>query len=75
VETGGNFGGSSDPSSADAFPVSKGVIWLFIATFAEVTPAVRPGFVTTLHFSHYSVLQVFICLNLNGNCLLRSICR
>jgi len=70
VETGGDLGGSSVSSSADAFPVSKGVIWLFIATFAEVTPAVRPGFVAALHFSHYSTLQVFICLDLNGICLL-----
>jgi hypothetical protein len=43
--------GSRGSSFADAFPVSKGVIWLFVATFAEVTPAVCPG-IATLHFSH-----------------------
>ena len=69
VETGGNFGGSSGSSFVDAFPVSKGVIWLLIATFAEVTPVVCPGFVSALYFSHYSTLQVFICLDLNGICL------
>jgi hypothetical protein len=56
-------------------PFPKGVIWLFIATFAEVTPAVCPDFVPTLHLSHYSTLQVFISLDLNGICLLRPICR
>jgi hypothetical protein len=74
VETGGNLGGSSGSSFADVFPVSKGVIWLFIATFAEVTPAVSPGFVAAVHFSHYSTLQVFVSLDLNGTCLLRPIC-
>jgi hypothetical protein len=75
VETGGNIVGGSGSSFADAFPVSKGVVWLLIATFAEVTPVVCPGFVATLHFSHYSTLQVFISLDLNGICLLCPICR
>lgn len=66
VETGENFGRSSGSSFTDTFPVSKGVIWLFIATFAEVPPVVCPGSAVTLHFSHYSTLQVFISLNLNG---------
>lgn len=51
VETGGNLGVNSGSSFADTFPVSKGVIWLLIATAAEVTPVVCPGFVATLHFS------------------------
>ena len=75
METGGNLGAISGSSFADASPVSKGVIWLFIATFAEVTPVVCPGFVATLHFSHYSTLQVFISLDLNGIYPLRPICR
>lgn len=66
---------SSGFSFTDAFLFSKGVIWLFIATFAEVTPVVCPGLVATLHFSHYSTLQVFISLDLNGICLLCPICR
>lgn len=72
METGGNFGGSSGSSFADAFPVSKGVIWLLIATIAEVTPVVCPGFVATLHFFHYSTLQVFIFLDLNGTVFVSS---
>lgn len=61
--------GSSGSSFANA--VYKGVIWLFIATIAEVTPVVCPGFVVSLHISYCSTLQVFISLDLNGICLLR----
>ena len=48
METGTNLGGSSGSSFANT--VSKGVIWLFIATFAEVTPVVCPGFVPSSYF-------------------------
>jgi len=51
VETGVNLARSSGSSFADVFPVSKGVVWLFLATSAEVTPVVcTAGFVAHLFF-------------------------
>ena len=50
MESGVNLGGSGGPSIADAFSLCKGVIWLFVATFAEVPPVVCLGFVATLSF-------------------------
>ena len=46
----------------------KGVIWLFLATIAEVPPAVGPSefLVPLLLSDHRLTLQVFISLNLNG---------
>jgi len=40
MEAGVNPGGVGGPSFADIPFIHKGVIWLFIATVAEVTPAV-----------------------------------
>lgn len=39
MEAGVNLGGVGGPSFADIPSIPKGVIWLFLATIAEVTPA------------------------------------
>jgi hypothetical protein len=65
VET-GNLDRDRGSSSTDVLPVVKGVIWLFLATFAEVTPVVSPAGFARVLFSHYITLQVFITLDLNG---------
>jgi hypothetical protein len=66
VEAGLNRCAGGGSSFADVLSVSKGVIWLFLATIAEATPAVSPaGFVPPLLFSHHITLQVFISLDLN----------
>ncbi len=45
--------------------IAKGVIWLFLATIAEVTPVV--SLAISLHrFFVLITLQVFISLDLNG---------
>ena len=45
--------------------IHKGLIWLVVATIAEVLPAVGGWFnITTPPL--IMMLQVFICLNLNG---------
>jgi hypothetical protein len=55
VETGLTleWGGSS---FADVLSIPKGVIWLFLATFAEVTPAVSPASFGATH-SFFSSLH------------------
>ena len=51
-QVGISAGAASLPSLMhSSFP--KGIIWLFIATCAEVTPVVCPVLVTTLHYSQY----------------------
>ena len=62
----GNFDRDRCFSSTDVLPVVKGVIWLFLATFAEVTPVVSPAGFAPVLFSHYITSQVFITLDLNG---------
>ena len=43
----------------DVLPVAKGVVWVFLSTFAEVMQAVSPaGFLAPLRFSHYITLKV-----------------
>ena len=57
---------------AHSFPygifVYKGIVWLLLATVAELPPTVRLGILlASLIFAHgYFVPQVFIFLNLNG---------
>jgi hypothetical protein len=49
------------------FPILKGIIWLLIATVAEVPPTASFASLPIYHFSHhYMNDQVFIFLNLNG---------
>ena len=53
METGSILDRDRRSSFVDVLPVVKGVIWLFLATFAEVTPVVSPaGFVAPLLFSY-----------------------
>jgi len=49
-------------------PVRKGVIWLLLATAAEVPPTVCPvSFLAHPRFANHQVTsQVLIVLNLNG---------
>lgn len=47
--------------------VLKGVLWLLLATVAEVPGGVSSEYSCTAHFPHHRVMsQVFIILNLNG---------
>ena len=50
--------------------VGKGLIWLFLATIAEVPPVVSVAspIYPPLLFIVTSSSQVFICLNLNSTC-------
>ena len=75
METGVNLGGVGGPSFTDMPSISKGVIWLFVATIAEVTPAASlANFVTLSSFVLISTLQVFVSLDLNGRHFLCPIC-
>ena len=48
-------------------PIHKGLIWLLVATIAEVLPAVSGWFYFPVHSTHHDIIsQVFIALNLNG---------
>ena len=47
--------------------IHKGVIWLLVATIAEVLPAVSGQSYVTLLSAYRDIMsQVFLCLNLNG---------
>ena len=50
-----------------AVRIHKGVIWLLVATIAEVPPAVSGLTHVPLLFAYRDIIpQVFLCLNLNG---------
>jgi hypothetical protein len=71
METGGGGGCSSRSllsTFSDVLSAYKGVVWLLLATIAEVPPVVSLATSLALlsHFTHYSI-QVLMCLNLNGN--------
>lgn len=61
VETGLNLAMGGSSSFADMPSLAKGVIWLFLATIAEVTPVVSPPrFVAPLlFFSFHCVVGVY----------------
>jgi len=61
--------------STDMLSIRKGVIWLLMATAAEVPPTVGPiYFIAHLLCVHCSVmLQVFLILNLNGTVVFFSV--
>ena len=76
METNLDLGGGGGCSSSLDYVLSvpNGVIWFFLASSAEVTPAVSPaGFIAPLFFPHYFTLQVFASLNLNGSLFFRPI--
>jgi hypothetical protein len=50
VETGSILDRDRRSSFVDVLPVVKGVIWLLLATFAEVTPVVSPAGLLLLFF-------------------------
>jgi len=68
VETGLILGSPGALLSLILFSPHKGVFWLFLATIAEVPPAVS----SSRFFFHlfppypFATLQVFVSLNLNG---------
>jgi len=67
VETGLILGSPGALLSLILFSPHKGVVWLFLATIAEVPPAVSPSrffFISSDLIP--SSLQVFVSLNLNG---------
>ena len=56
--------------------IRKGLIWLLVATIAEVPPVVGGCFlVPVLSIQCEFMLQVFICLNLNGRLLFCPFCQ
>jgi hypothetical protein len=74
VEAGVYIGRVGGPSFTDMPSIPKGVIWLFVATIAEVTPAASlTNFVALSYFVLNSTLQVFVSLDLNGRHFLRPI--
>jgi hypothetical protein len=55
--------------------VRKGVLWLLVATLAEVPPAVSSAYSLTCTFSLIAITsQVFIIMNLNSIVVFFSIC-
>ena len=46
--------------------VSKGVIWLLLATVAGIVPTVSPAGLSYISSLFSFDVQVFACLNLNG---------
>ena len=60
--------------SVDMFSILKGLIWLLIATFAEVLPAVCSQFHVQIIPLIASMSQVFICLNLNSKFHIHLVC-
>jgi hypothetical protein len=55
VETGLNLAMGGSSSFADMSSLAKGVIWLFLATIAEVTPVVSPHALLHLFSFSYSI--------------------
>jgi hypothetical protein len=56
--------------------IHKGVIWLFVATIAEVVPAVSGLTRVPLLFVYRDTMpQVFLCLNLNSRLLFCPFCQ
>ena len=50
-----------------AVRIHEGVIWLLVATIADVLPAVSGQTDVLLLSAHHDVIsQVFLCLNING---------
>jgi hypothetical protein len=47
--------------------IRKGIIWLLVATIAEVPPAVSGWTYVPLFSAYRDIMsQLFLCLNLNG---------